>query len=369
MVDVGGAVARPGVYRLPEGSRVGDAIEAAGGYGATVDAALVDRQLNLAATVRDGEKIRVPVRGEPRRPVGTAVSGGGSGGVAATAPRPMAARRPQPRDPPRRSTRCPASVPRPSRRSWPRVNSSRSPPSTTCWRARSSARPRSRSCGRSSPSGRERGARAGATERLARRRGCHRCRLGLGGTARGRRAGRRAAGARRWTGGAAIGHPGRGPAAGGGHRRDPARAARPRGPRGTAGRSPPRRLGTVDGGRGVGWLPAGWRPGGAAAAAGSAGTGDQPDPDPSGWRRRCPRSRRSVPATPWRSAAACGRHRMTTATASTSGGPGRPGAWTRGPWPSWRHLPASRSSRCATRPVTRSASRCRSRRPGSPPGS
>ena len=78
MVDVGGAVARPGVYRLPEGSRVGDAIEAAGGYGATVDAALVDRQLNLAATVRDGEKIRVPARGE------AATTGGELGGVGAT---------------------------------------------------------------------------------------------------------------------------------------------------------------------------------------------------------------------------------------------------------------------------------------------
>ena len=73
VVDVGGAVARPGVYRLPEGSRVADAIEAAGGYGGAVDAALVDRLLNLAAAVRDGEKIRVPVRGE-------AAATGGSGG-------------------------------------------------------------------------------------------------------------------------------------------------------------------------------------------------------------------------------------------------------------------------------------------------
>jgi competence protein ComEA len=76
VVDVGGAVARPGVYRLPEGSRVADAIEAAGGYGGAVDAALVDRHLNLAATVRDGEKIRVPVRGE----AATAGVGGGDGG-------------------------------------------------------------------------------------------------------------------------------------------------------------------------------------------------------------------------------------------------------------------------------------------------
>ncbi len=77
VVDVGGAVARPGVYRLPEGSRVGDAIEAAGGYGGAVDAALVDRQLNLAATVRDGEKIRVPARGEV---AATEASGGSAGG-------------------------------------------------------------------------------------------------------------------------------------------------------------------------------------------------------------------------------------------------------------------------------------------------
>jgi competence protein ComEA len=73
VVDVGGAVAHPGVYRLPSGSRVADAIGAAGGYGGAVDAALVDRQLNLAATVRDGEKIRVPARGE-------AVIAGGGGG-------------------------------------------------------------------------------------------------------------------------------------------------------------------------------------------------------------------------------------------------------------------------------------------------
>ena len=83
VVDVGGAVARPGVYRLPAGARVADAIEAAGGYGGAVDAVLVDRQLNLAATVRDGEKIRVPVRGEAAATGGSGGSGG-SGGTAGT---------------------------------------------------------------------------------------------------------------------------------------------------------------------------------------------------------------------------------------------------------------------------------------------
>ena len=72
VVDVGGAVLRPGVYHLPDGARVADAIAAAGGYGASADAAQVDLQLNLAAVVRDGEKVRVPARGEA-----PAVAGGG----------------------------------------------------------------------------------------------------------------------------------------------------------------------------------------------------------------------------------------------------------------------------------------------------
>jgi competence protein ComEA len=73
-VHVAGAVARPGLYHLPAGSRVADALGRAGGK---LPAADVDR-LNLAARVVDGQKILVTRRGEPL-PVDATGAGGATG--------------------------------------------------------------------------------------------------------------------------------------------------------------------------------------------------------------------------------------------------------------------------------------------------
>lgn len=57
LVHVVGAVENPGLYRLPRGDRVFDAIAAAGGFSADAD---MSRIPNLAGRLRDGEQIKVP---------------------------------------------------------------------------------------------------------------------------------------------------------------------------------------------------------------------------------------------------------------------------------------------------------------------
>jgi competence protein ComEA len=59
-VDVAGAVVRPGVVRLSFGTRVGDAIAAAGGVTPDADLGV----LNRAALLRDGARVYVPRIGE-----------------------------------------------------------------------------------------------------------------------------------------------------------------------------------------------------------------------------------------------------------------------------------------------------------------
>jgi len=70
VVDVTGAVAQPGVYRLPSGARVTDAVQRAGG--ATGAAQL--EAINLAARLADGQQVVVPKAG----PGGAPVAGAGA---------------------------------------------------------------------------------------------------------------------------------------------------------------------------------------------------------------------------------------------------------------------------------------------------
>ena len=78
-VHVAGAVARPGLYHLPTGSRVADAVALAGGKLPRAD---LDR-LNLAARLVDGQKILVSRRGDPLLP--EMGSGGGGAGLSGAA--------------------------------------------------------------------------------------------------------------------------------------------------------------------------------------------------------------------------------------------------------------------------------------------
>lgn len=83
VVDVQGAVARPGVRQLPAGSRIADAIAAAGGYGPDADLAAASTAVNLAQALVDGQQVRVPRVGEavpaaaPSQVAGTGSAGGG----------------------------------------------------------------------------------------------------------------------------------------------------------------------------------------------------------------------------------------------------------------------------------------------------
>jgi DNA uptake protein ComE-like DNA-binding protein len=128
VVHVAGSVERPGVYRLPAGSRVMDAVRRAGGFvrGANQGA------INLAARLSDGQQVVVPGPARPRprwRP-------GKRGRSALAAPRSSS------------STRSMESGRSPRRRSSSSGTSMAASPRSTSWtRWTASGRPRWRASG------------------------------------------------------------------------------------------------------------------------------------------------------------------------------------------------------------------------------
>lgn len=79
LVDVQGAVRRPGLVRVPPGSRVADAIAAAGGYSGKADLLAAASSINLAAALADGAQVFVPIQGVASAP-GPSAPGAAAGG-------------------------------------------------------------------------------------------------------------------------------------------------------------------------------------------------------------------------------------------------------------------------------------------------
>ena len=82
VVDVAGAVVKPGVYKLISDGRIQDALIAAGGFSNDADRAWVDRNVNLAAKLNDGTKLYIPFIGDPAERDVLSSSGLGSSSIA-----------------------------------------------------------------------------------------------------------------------------------------------------------------------------------------------------------------------------------------------------------------------------------------------
>ncbi|MDO8488165.1 MAG: helix-hairpin-helix domain-containing protein [bacterium] len=60
-VDISGAVNSPGVFQLPSGSRVEDALKLAGGLASSADTKWIEMNLNRAQVLIDGAKLYIPL--------------------------------------------------------------------------------------------------------------------------------------------------------------------------------------------------------------------------------------------------------------------------------------------------------------------
>lgn len=70
VVDIEGAVNKPGVYELSVGSRIKDALVRAEGYNSNADRSYCEKNINLASPLKDGQKIYIPLLGDTRDVLG-----------------------------------------------------------------------------------------------------------------------------------------------------------------------------------------------------------------------------------------------------------------------------------------------------------
>lgn len=81
-IDVSGSVKSPGVYRLKMGSRIEQAVEAAGGFSENANQEYISKYINLAQNLVDGTKVYIPKIGEQGSSSGQAGSVSGESSAA-----------------------------------------------------------------------------------------------------------------------------------------------------------------------------------------------------------------------------------------------------------------------------------------------
>jgi len=80
VVEVSGAVENPGVYKLSDNSRIEDALIAAGGVSADADRDWMEKVINRAAKITDGQKIYIAAVGEQTGALSASIGGGNQSG-------------------------------------------------------------------------------------------------------------------------------------------------------------------------------------------------------------------------------------------------------------------------------------------------
>ena len=81
VVEIAGEVEKPGVYKLPKNSRVEELLIASGGISEGADRDWMEKSLNRAARLADGQKIYIPAVGEQGSNVSGASWGSGGSGL------------------------------------------------------------------------------------------------------------------------------------------------------------------------------------------------------------------------------------------------------------------------------------------------